>query len=436
MTSDEIASLIPALACLPARFRPFFPREKVFSYLQKYVVGLLSDMKRKSIEPMALAADVPVRTFQEFLSFFDWDGQRVSEELVRQVAEENDMEHAIGVFDASAHVKQGTKTPGVQRQWCGEVGKKENCVIGHHLLYTDNHPTNPFSCVLTSDLYLPKSWAEDRRRCRAAGIPDDLEYRPGWRILIDQLARVIANRVRLEYVTFDEEFGSVVELWFELDRLGQRAIGEVKPNFYGWVTLPKYQSGRSEYAPHRVDDLVAHSPAFYGQPWQTVTIKNTTRGPAVWQIKYAPMYLPIRQDHHVPVPTDRTYWLIAARQPDTGEVKYFVSNAPLSTPVLELLRVAFSRWHVEKWFERAKQEAGLGAFEVRIYQSLMRHWLICRIAMFFLARETRRLRKKKSADHAGAGSGGGKYIDGAIVESLLANVEVHGGACGVLAMAK
>jgi len=241
--------------------------------------------------------------------------------------------------------------------------------------------------------------------------------------------------VRLSDVTFDEEFGSVPELWFELDRLGQRAIGEVKPNFYGWVTPPKYQSGRSEYASHRVDDLVAHSPAFYGQSWQPVTIKDTTRGPAVWQIKYAPMYLVVQKDHEVSVPTERTYWLIVARQPATGEVKYFVSNAPLSTPVLELLRVAFSRWRVEQWFGRAKQEIGLGAFEVRTYKSLMRHWLISRLAMFFLARETRRLRGKKSADHVGAGGRGGQHVDGAVVETLLAAVAVPTGTSGVLAMA-
>jgi len=435
MTSDEIASLVPALAEFLTEFRPYFPRETSFSYLQKYMVGLLSDLNRKSIEPMALAAGVPVRTFQEFLSFFDWDEQRLADELIRQVAEQFDSDRAIGVFDGSGHVKQGTKTPGVQRQWCGEVGKTENCVIGHHLLYTDRHPTNPFSCMLASDLYLPKSWAADRERCRVAKIPEDVDYRPGWRILVDQLTRVIANRVRLSYVTFDEEFGNVTDLWFELDRLGQRAIGEVKPNFYGWTTLPKYASGRSEFAPHRVDDLVAHSPAFYHQSWQAVTIKDTTRGPAVWQIKHAPLYLPVRPDDDVPVPTDRTYWLIVARQPATGEVKYFVSNAPLSTPVLELLEVAFARWHVEQWFGRAKQEAGLGAFEVRTYRSLIRHWLICRLAMFFLARETRRLREKKSPDHTGTSRGGGQHPDGAMVEPLLANVAIPPGADGILAMA-
>ncbi len=73
-------------------------------------------------------------------------------------------------------------------------------------------------------------------------------------------------------------------------------------------------------------------------------------------------------------PTDRQYWLIVARNPQTGEIKYFVSNASENRPLEEMLRVAFARWHVEKWFERAKQECGFGSFEVRTYQSLIRHW--------------------------------------------------------------
>ena len=83
-------------------------------------------------------------------------------------------------------------------------------------------------------------------------------------------------------------------------------------------------------------------------------------------------------------PTDRTYWLIVAKNKTTGEVKYFVSNAPPHVLLLRLLEVAFARWHIEKWFERAKQETGFGSFEVRTYRSLMRHWLASRIAMYFL----------------------------------------------------
>ena len=116
----------------------------------------------------------------------------------------------------------------------------------------------------------------------------------------------------------------------------------------------------------------------------------------------------VNMDHGPSVPTDRRYWLIVAHHDKTDETKYFVSNAPASLSLKRLLEIAFARWHVEKWFERAKQQGGLGAFEVRTYSSLIRHWLICRMVMLFLARETRRLRGEKSGDHAGTGGGSGQ----------------------------
>ena len=107
---------------------------------------------------------------------------------------------------------------------------------------------------------------------------------------------------------------------------------------------------------------------------------------------------------HCPVPTDRTYWLIVAHNQQTGEKKYFISNAPAKEKLETLMEIAFCRWHVEKWFERAKQECGLGAFEVRTYTSLIRHWLASRLAMYFLADQTNQLRGKKSEDYIGTGS--------------------------------
>jgi SRSO17 transposase len=321
------------------------------------------------------------------------------------------------VLDGSAHVKQGTRTPGVQRQWCGETGKRDNCVLGQHLLYTDNDPDNPFSCVVASDLYLPQSWDTDRVRCREAGIPDELRYRPHWQIGVEQIARVMAEGLRLDYVTFDEEYGRVPEFFFALDRLGQKAIGEVPANFRVWVHPPACKSQRAEHASHRVDKVVRHSPVFYRQPWRTLTIKDTTRGVCRWQVKSAQVYLVKHRDGkaYCPVPTHRSYWLIVARNAATNEIKYFVSNAPAKESLITLLEVAFSRWQVEKWFERAKQECGFGAFEVRTYRSLIRHWLASRLAMYFLAEQTQRLRGEKSADHPGTG---GRRLEPAGLETV------------------
>lgn len=408
MTADQIRSLQPALAALLVRFRNCFQTQKTLGHWERYLLGLMADLKRKSIEPIALSAGVAVRTLQEFLAFFVWDHARVNRQLQQLVADEHNDGTGIGVLDASAHVKQGDKTPGVQRQWCGEVGKKENCVVGQHLLYTNNDPKNPFTCMLDSDLYLPQSWADDRARCRAAKIPDDVVYRPKWRIGIDQIESAIGNGVRFSWMTFDEDYGKVPGFWFELDRLGQRSIGEVPANFHCWPTWPCYRSPQAAHASKRVDNVCRFSPVFRDQEWQKVHIKDTTRGAMIWEIKMARVHL-VDSSVSPSRPTDRQYWLIVARNPQTKEYKYFVSNAPKTARLEEMLEAGFARWHVEKWFERAKQETGLGAFEVRTYQSLIRHWLCSRMAMYFLATQTERLRGEKSADHAGASGGGGQW---------------------------
>jgi len=411
MNYDQLASFEPALAEFLEKVRHCFKRDKTFGYLQKYMLGLMADLKRKSIEPIALACGVAVRTLQEFLAFFAWDHERADRVLVREVVNRQHGRRSIGVLDASAHAKQGNDTPGVQRQWCGESGKKDNCVIGQHLLYTDNDPKNPFSCVVASDLYLPQSWDQDRDRCKRAGIPDAITYRPNWKIAIEQVKRTLAQGLRFDYVTYDEEYGKVPEFLFELDGMGQNAIGEVPANFRVWVKKPACKSNRAEHASHRVDKMVSHSPTFYGQDWRKMVIKETTRGPCVWHIKSAQVYLVEHKDGkaYCPVPTDRTYWLIVANNRQTGEIKYFVSNAPVKEKLETLMEIAFSRWHVEKWFEHAKQECGFGAFEVRTYTSLIRHWLASRLAMYFLANQTTRLRGEKSEDYAGTGCRCGQY---------------------------
>lgn len=407
MDYEQIASFQPALCQLLGKFRHCFAREKTFGHWQRYILGLMADLKRKSIEPIALSAGVAVRTLQEFLAFFRWDHQKVEQTMLRLIADEDNSEHAIGVLDATSHPKQGNETPGVQRQWCGQTGKTDNCVIAQHLLYSDGHPTNPFNCIAASDLYLPQSWDADRERCRKAHIPDAVTYRRKWQIAVEQLERVIGQGIRFEYITFDEEYGQVPQFWFELDRLGQKAAGEVPSRFYCWSKRPACISLRSEHSAKRVDNIVSHSPVFVRQKWQRLEVKDTTRGNAVWYIKSGRVHLTDSKNKNgtsISRPTDRQYWLIAAENRNTGEIKYFVSNAPANASLEKLLAVGFSRWHIEQWFERAKQECGLGAFEVRTYTSLIRHWLSSRIAMFFLASQTHRLRGEKSADNAGAGS--------------------------------
>jgi len=410
MTADQIRSLQPELAALLETFRPYLVRASNFGHLLAYVLGLMADLKRKSIEPIALATGTAVRTLQEFLSFLDWDHEAAGDHLHRVVMDRHGCARAIGVVDASGHAKQGRMTPGVGRQWCGETGKIDNCVVGQHLLYSDNHPTNPFNCALASDVFLPEKWAKDRDRCRKAHIPDEVTYRPKWRIALDQIRRALGNGVRFGFLVFDEDYGKVPQFWFELDVLGQQAIGEVPANFHVFAKRPACRSWQKAHRAKRVDNLCRFSPLFREQPWRRVTVRHATRGPIVWEVKMARVHFVVASPRPSR-PTDRQYTLIVARNVDTGEIKYFASNASAGVSLEDLLTAAFARWQIELWFERAKQEAGLGAFEVRTYRSILRHWFCSRLAMYFLAAQTQRLRGEKSANHAGA-SGRGRQRPG------------------------
>ena len=252
-------------------------------------------------------------------------------------------------------------------------------------------------------------------------------FRTKWQIGIDQLAGAVANGLRFSYVVFDEDYGRVPAFWFELDRLGQLGVGEVRGSMHGWATPPRCRSGRAEHGSKRIDRLVTYSPVFTRQKWRTVTVRDTTRGPSVWRVKAARIQLVAgtHPTHRGPsIPTERRYWLVVAENVRSGERKYILSNATGRVDPADLLGVLLARWHIEKWFERAKQECGFGAFEVRTYRSLIRHWLSARIAMFFLASQTRRLRGEKSADHTGTDRRRGQYIgleDMAAMGPFMAN---------------
>ena len=399
MTADEIRALEPSAQRRLEQFRDYFKKTPVFDYLVSYSLALMATFDRKSIEPIALWIGAAVRTLQLFLSQFAWDHERIESRLRRTIVDEYGSEDAIGVIDASAHAKQGKKTPGVQRQWCGESGKIDNCVVGQHLIYTNNDPKNPFSACVASDLYLPESWIDDPDRRDEAHIPEDALFRKKWEIAADQVEACAADGVRFAWITCDEEYTSVPEFIYRMDRAGQRVIGEVRSNFRCWTKRPACRSLQGPHASKQVDNICRFSPVFRQQSWQRVHIKDTTRGGCVWKVKTARVHLVAKDDQGRSCPTDRQYWLIVAKNPETGEIKYFICNASENTPIEEMLRIAFGRWHVEKWFERAKQQCGFGAFEVRTYQSLIRHWLCSRIGMYILAAETTQLREKKSGDY-------------------------------------
>lgn len=409
MDADQIRGLKPMLTRYLKRFDDCFARQDTRAHLPVYVGGQLSDLPAKSCEPIALEAGVAPRTLQEFLSQHKWDESRMRDRLQELVISDHAGPNSIGIIDETSDVKKGDKTPGVQRQWCGKVGKKENCLVTVHLGYATG-ATSPagWHCLIDGDLFLPESWAADRPRCREAGIPDEVDYRPKWQIALELHDRARENGVTFDWLSFDEGYGGKPLFLQSLDDRDQPFVGEVPVTFTGWTSAPhvtnrpfRRSRGRGRKTPRilsgsprasSVKNLLKHSPALRDQPWVRYRIKEGQKGPILWEAKRT--RLTIKDEDGLP--GIELHLMVARNVLDTDEIKFFVSNALPETEVSTLLLVAFSRWRVERCFQDQKQEVGLDQWEGRRWLGLQRHLALTCVSYLFLARVREKLRGEKS----------------------------------------
>jgi SRSO17 transposase len=381
MTDEQIAALGSAFAAELRRYRDCFGQDRIARHFDHYCRGLLSDLPRKSVEPIALACGTAVRTLQEFLVTAAWDHSGARDRLQRRLADavaelRPDPLGVVGVIDETSAVKKGDKTPGVQRQYLGCVGKIDNGIVTVHVGVT----TGRFQALLDAELYLPQSWATDRTRCREAGIPDDVRYRAKWRIALDQVIRLRANGATFDWLTFDEGYGSKGPFLWVLGLVGQKFVAEVPTNFAVRAS-PDGPSRRAD----------RHQPGARTGRWRRYRIGRKTQADAVWRARRSRVWA-----------ARRWHTLVTAVNEATGEVKYFVTNA-VGEPLGRVLAVAFRRATVEHAFRLAKSEAGLTHFEGRQYVGLVRHLILTLIVLGFVAVHTERLRGEKPGGHPGAG---------------------------------
>jgi SRSO17 transposase len=358
-----------------AEFSDCFGRCDTESYLSVYVEGQNSDLQRKSAEPMALRAGIVPRSLQVFLASANWDERRMVDRVQEIVARDHSHAFAIGLVDETGSPKKGRHTAGVQRQGCGNRGKVDNCVVSVHVGYT----AGSFHALLDSDLYLPRSWADDPERRRK---------------------------------TFDEYYGGCYGFLDGLDALGQTYVAEVPCDFHGWATAPKVlyratpqemrRGGRKRRFPRLaktapktsdVRDLLIYSPAFQGQPWTPIHVKDGEKGPLVREVKTVAFRM---QRNGLPT---RPHWLIVARDPERpGDVKFFVSNASAGCPLEWLVYVGYSRWPIEQCFKEEKDELGFDHFEVRGWRSIHRHMYLTQVSHLYLNKARQRLMAQERAE--------------------------------------
>ena len=442
MDAKEIAGLGSELMDFLGGFDDCFGRSEPRGHLRTYVSGQLSDLPRKSVEPIALSADVPPRTLQRFLESIEWDEVRLRDKLQHLVARDHADGRAIGIIDETGHPKKGKHTAGVKRQWCGNTGKVDNCVVSVHTGYV----VGDFQCLLDSDVYLPRDWADDLPRRRAAHIPDEVVFRTKPEMALDQIGRCLGNGIRVAAWTFDELYGRDGSFLSGLDALGQTYVAEVPSDFTGWVCAPRVllrptawelqQPGKrrrfprlatTAAPPSEVRHLLHHSKVFMKQKqkWQRFHIKDGQKGPIVWEVKHADFY----RKHADGLPGPTHTLIIARNALDHDEVKYFVANVAAGSDIEKLkwlLHVAFSRFPIEHTFKQAKEELGMDHFEVRGWRSIHRHLYVTQLSHLFCSRLRQALREKNGRarrTHRRTGSRRGLDLGGRAVLAAPGSVD-------------
>ncbi len=352
---------------------------------QQYVSGLLSDLDGKDAESIAYLHDRERQGVQKFIGQSEWEYRPWLTELARQVGTELGEADGVLVLDPSAFPKQGTESVGVQRQWCGRLGKVENCQVGIYLGYVSRRD----HALVDFRLYLPKDWAARKRRRKKAGVPPEIRFCTRHELMLDMLD----ERSRLlphAWIAGDDELGR--SSWFrqELRSRNECYLLAVPSNtLVRDLTAPDPPYGGRGARPKvpftRVDRWCAGVPE---EAWQTIEVRDGEKGPIVTQAAHT-----LVQARTEGKPSDVVEFLVVfrERQEDgTWKHDYLLSCAPLTTPLTEFARVFKAQHRIEEDLKRAKGEAGLADYQVRTWEGWHHHQTLSLVATWFLTQETRR----------------------------------------------
>lgn len=401
---EQVNDLTEEISRYHAIFSPLFFRREQRERAQDYLQGLVSPrLARKSVEPMSLALHggsmAAVRALQTFISAGAWDDEAILHRHWHETDALIGEDDGVLTLDGSDFPKQGKYSVGVKRQYCGELGKRANCQAGVFLGYSSSKGYT----LLDRRLYLPREWveaedhAERRRRCR---VPETTTFKTQPKLGLEMIqAQVAAGVLRARYVVCDEGFGRIPALLDEVAALGLYYLAEVPKTTRLWTERPQTEmpaytgTGRrpvrqrlaeTAAAPEEARRLAQTLPE---AAWSRHVVKEGSKGPIV--ATFARLRV-VAVRGGLPGPG---LWLVLRRNPDTDELKIYLSNAPLETSLSELVRVCGMRWPIERAFRDGKQMLGMGDYEVRTWRGWHHHMTMVILAHGFLVRLQRRLKK-------------------------------------------
>jgi SRSO17 transposase len=339
----------------------WFKRSESRQTAQNYVRGLLAEVKRKNCWQMAekLGASDP-QALQRLLYQAEWDAEAVSRHLRTMLIEQMGYEPGVGVIDESGFVKKGQQSVGVQRQYCGRLGKVENCQVGLFLGYVNPHG----HALLDRELYLPQDWAADETRRQAAKVPDGVMFQTKPQLAQQMLERAWAEGIPLDWVAGDTTYGNSPTLREAIHYQQRQYVLQVAKS------MPLRPTAQA-------DAQSAEHWASLADGWQRLAFNFGEKGLNFGEWQAWRVY--------ATTDTVGEQWLLIRRSLSvTPDVTYHVSNASADTPLESLAQVACARHHIEQLLEEAKGSAGLADYEVRYWHSWYRHMTLALVAHAFI----------------------------------------------------
>jgi SRSO17 transposase len=362
LTVEQVESWSEGIAGFHARIAHRFGRSEPRERALDYLTGLLAPLERKN--GWTLAEQVGQQRpdgVQRLLNLSDWDEDAVRDDVRDYVVETIGAKDGILIGDDTGFLKKGTRSAGVQRQYTGTAGRTENSQIGTFLAYASSKGR----ALIDRELYLPVSWTDDRERCRAAGVPDEVPFATKNEHFRWMLQRAIDARIPFAWVTADEAYGQVKHLRFWLE---ERRIAHVLATKVNDTVITV------RWAEVRVDELVASLPR---QAWKRVSGGQGSHGERLYdwaRVAIRPAW-----------ENGFGHWVLARRSiGDPTEIAHYVCYGPVGTRLKDLVKVAAARWAIEESFQVAKNECGLDHYQVRLYRAWYRHITLAMAALAYL----------------------------------------------------
>ena len=370
------------------------------SAARAYCTGLLLAGERKSIEPMAARMEpahvqAAHQSLHHVVAKAAWDDAAMLRAVRQQVvpAIERHGPIAYWIVDGSSFPKKGQHSVGVARQYCGQLGKPDNCQVVVSLSVANDQASLP----VAYQLYLPQAWAEDPMRRAKVGVPEDLSFQTKTVIALKQIRQARAEGVPAGVVLADVEYGDDTALRTGVAALDLSYVLAVRSGTSIWppglAPLPPTWSGQGR-PPSRVRRSPEHQPVSVkalaaAQPrhtWRTVTWRKGSQ--AALSSRFAALRVrPAHRDNKRGEPWPEEWLLIEWPRGEAEPTKYWLSNLPANTALKHLVHTAKARWRIERDYQELKQEIGLGHFEGRGWRGLHHHASLCIAAYGFLAAE-------------------------------------------------